>query len=106
LFDTNPAKRKDARKTFCQHIDNVISACYGPELIITHRCIDGDEKEQNKVDIPVKLFRERTSPIFDVLGTKIYVTKPVEALCIVLTVNKKSLPLTLLTKLYRDGKTV
>ena len=52
LFDTDAAKRKDARKTFCQHIDNVISACYGPDLSITHRCIDGDEIEQIKVDIP------------------------------------------------------
>ncbi len=59
MFDTDAANRKDAQKTFCQHIDNVISACYGPELIITHRCIDGDEKEQNKVDIPVNLFREK-----------------------------------------------
>ena len=45
LFDTDAAKRKDARKTFCQHINNVISACYGPELIIKHRCIDGDANE-------------------------------------------------------------
>jgi hypothetical protein len=26
LFDTDASKRKDAQKTFCQHIDNVISA--------------------------------------------------------------------------------
>ncbi len=45
LFDTDAAKRKDARKTFCQHIDNVISSCYGPGLSITHKCIDGDGNE-------------------------------------------------------------
>ncbi len=59
MFDTNAAKRKDARKTFCKHIDNVISAYYGPELIIKHRCIDGDAREQIKVDIPANLFREK-----------------------------------------------
>jgi hypothetical protein len=36
-------KRKDAQKAFCQHIDNVISASYEPDLSITHRCIDGDK---------------------------------------------------------------
>ncbi len=44
LFDMDATKRKDAQKIFCQHIDNVISACYGPDLSITHRCIDGNEK--------------------------------------------------------------
>jgi hypothetical protein len=64
LFDTDAAKRKDARKTFCQHIDNVISACYGPDLSITHRCIDGNEIEQIKVDIPENLFREKDPAVF------------------------------------------
>jgi hypothetical protein len=39
LFDTDATKRKDARITFCQHINNVISASYGPGLSIMHRCI-------------------------------------------------------------------
>ena len=43
LFDMDATKRKDAQKTFCQHIDNVISASYGPDLSIRHRCIDRDE---------------------------------------------------------------
>jgi hypothetical protein len=93
LFDTDATKRKNARKTFCQHIDNVISACYGPDLSITHRCIDGDENEQLKVDTPVQ-------------GTKNCMMKSREALCTVLTVNKPYLPLTLLTRHYKDGKTV
>jgi hypothetical protein len=59
LFDTDATKRKNAQKTFCQHIDNVISACYGPDLSITHRCIDGDENEQLKVDTPKNLFSEK-----------------------------------------------
>ena len=52
LFDRDATKRQDAQKTFCQHIDNVISACYGPDLSITHRCIDGNKNEQFKVDLP------------------------------------------------------
>jgi hypothetical protein len=58
LVDTDATKRKDAQKTFCHHIDNVISESYGPDLSITHRCIDGDEKEQLKIGIANKLFRE------------------------------------------------
>ena len=64
LFDTDAAKRKEARKTFCQHIDNVISACYGPGLSITHKCIDGNGNEQLKVDIPENLFREKDPSVF------------------------------------------
>ncbi len=59
LFDTDATKRKDARKTFCQHINNVISASYGPDLSITHRCIDRDENEQLKIGIANNLFREK-----------------------------------------------
>ncbi len=59
LFDTDATKRKDAQITFCQHIDNVISASYGPDLSIMHRCIDGDENEQLKIGIANNLFREK-----------------------------------------------
>jgi hypothetical protein len=52
LFETDATKRKNAQKTFCQHIDNVISTSYGPDLIITHKCIDDKENEPLKVDIP------------------------------------------------------
>jgi hypothetical protein len=59
LFDTDATKRKDAKKTCCQHINNVISASYEPDLRITHRCIDGDENKQLKIGIANKLFREK-----------------------------------------------
>jgi hypothetical protein len=59
LFDMDATKRKDAQKTFCKHIDNVISASYGPDLSITHRCIDRDENEQVKIGIADNLFREK-----------------------------------------------
>jgi hypothetical protein len=64
LFDTDATKRKNAQKTFCQHIDNVISACYEPDLSITHRCIDVDENEQIKVDTAKNLFREKDPTVF------------------------------------------
>ena len=64
LFDTDATKRKDAQKTFCKHIDNVISASYGPDLSITHRCIDREENEQLKIGIADNLFREKDATHF------------------------------------------
>ncbi len=48
---------------FCQHIDNVISASYGPDLNIIHKCIGGNENDQLKVDIPDNLFSEKDPTI-------------------------------------------
>jgi len=59
LFETDATKKKNAQKTFCQHIDNAISASYGPDLNIIHKCIDGNENEQLKVDICENLFGEK-----------------------------------------------
>ena len=64
LFDTDPTKRKDAPKTFFQHIDNVISASYGPDLSITHKCIVGDENEHLKIGCADKLFKEKDPTYF------------------------------------------
>jgi hypothetical protein len=57
-------KRKDAQKTFCKHIDNVISASYGPDLTITHRCTDRGKNEQLKIGIADNLFREKDATHF------------------------------------------
>jgi hypothetical protein len=59
LFDMDTTKRKDAQNTFCRHIDNVITASYGPYLSIMHICTDGDENEQLKIGIADKLFKEK-----------------------------------------------
>jgi hypothetical protein len=56
LFDMDATKRKDTQKTLCQHIDNVISASYGPDLSIMHRCIDRDENKQLENGIANILF--------------------------------------------------
>jgi hypothetical protein len=63
LFETDAIKRKNAQKTFCQHIDNVISASYGPDLIITHKCIENEEDEPLKVNIPENMFSEKEPTI-------------------------------------------
>ncbi len=42
-FHEDVTARDIARKTFCKHIDNVITASYGSEFRVTHKCI----KESN-----------------------------------------------------------
>ena len=57
--------KHQSQHQLCRHIDNVISACYGPwDLSITHRCIDGKKNEQPKVDIPCNQFREVNLTVF------------------------------------------
>ncbi len=101
-------KRKDAQIFFCQHTNNVLSASYGLDLSITHRCIDRDENEQLKIGIADNLFMEKDPTHFhcarhkelydEVKGGIMY--------CPDCTVNKPCLPSTLLTRLCKDGKTV
>ena len=75
LFDTNPTKRKDARKTFCQHNDNVISASYGSDLNITHKYIVGDENEHLKIICADKLFKEKDPTYFHCARNKEFYDK-------------------------------
>jgi hypothetical protein len=45
--------RHQSQHQLCRHIDNVISACYGPgDLSITHRCIDGKKMNNPKLIFP------------------------------------------------------
>ena len=44
LFDKNEDERAAARKEFCEYIDQVMSASYGPDLIVTHNCKEGTTK--------------------------------------------------------------
>ena len=44
LFDKDEGKRAAARKKFCAYIDQVMSASYGPDLIVTHNCKEGTTK--------------------------------------------------------------
>ncbi len=76
------------------------------DLSITIRCIDFKKNEQFKVDIPRNLFREVIQLFFVAQGTKICVMTSRGALCTVLNVNRPYLPLTLLTRQYKHGKTL
>ena len=45
--------KHQSQHQLCRHIDNVISACYGPgDLSITHRCIDGKKRNSSKLIFP------------------------------------------------------
>jgi hypothetical protein len=59
LYYKDATERYNAQKTFCQHINNLISASYGSDLCITHKCINGDENKQLKIDTANNLFRDK-----------------------------------------------
>ncbi len=64
LFHEDNTARDIARKTFCKHIDNVITASYGSESCITHKCVKESNNFINKQDIAEVLFQERDPCIF------------------------------------------
>ena len=51
LFHEDDTARDIARKTFCKHIDNVLTASYGSEFRITHKCVKESNDFINKQDI-------------------------------------------------------
>ncbi len=51
--------------TFCKHINNVLSASYGPDLCITHRFIDENQNEELKTNIAINLFKEKELCYFE-----------------------------------------
>jgi hypothetical protein len=88
LFHKDDTTRAEARNIFLKHIDNVISASYGSDLYVSHRCVDKDQNEELKIDIADNLLKEKIKLIFDVRGTKTCTTKLMEILCTVLSVTK------------------
>jgi len=64
LFHEDDTARDIARKTFCKHIDNVLTASYGSEFRITHKCVKESNDFINKQDIAEVLFQERDPYIF------------------------------------------
>jgi hypothetical protein len=64
LFHEGDTARDIARKTFCKHIDNVITASYGSEFRITHKCVKESNDFISKQDIAKVLFQERDPYIF------------------------------------------
>ncbi len=51
LFHEDKTTRDIPRKTFCKHIDNVITASYGSEFCITHKCVKESNDFISKQDI-------------------------------------------------------
>ncbi len=64
LFHEDDTIRDIARKTFCKQIDNVITAGYGSEFRITHKCVNEKNDLVNKQDMAEVLFQEQDPYIF------------------------------------------
>jgi hypothetical protein len=59
FFHKDDTTRVEARNIFLKHIDNVVSASYGSDLYISHRCVDKDQNKELKIDIANNLHREK-----------------------------------------------
>jgi len=64
LFDNNPSTMMEARKTFIEIVDSTITTSYGPQLFITHNCVDDKNQETTKVDTPENIFKEKDPDCF------------------------------------------
>ncbi len=104
LFHEDYTINDIARKTFCKQIDNVISAGYGSEFRITHKCVIKKNDLVNKQDMAEVLFQEQDPYFFDVHVTKNYVQTFKEDSCHALVVEKSSLHRILSTIVFKSGK--
>ncbi len=64
LFHKDTTARNIAQNILCKHIDNVLSASYGPALCITHRYIDENQKKELETNIANNLFKEKEACYF------------------------------------------
>jgi hypothetical protein len=64
LFHEDDTIRDIVRSTFCKQIDYVITAGYGSEFRITHKCVNKKNDLVNKQDMAEVLFQERDPYIF------------------------------------------
>jgi hypothetical protein len=64
LFHEDDTIRNIARKTFYKQIENVITASYGPEFRITHKCVNKKNDLVNKQDMAEVIFQEQDPYIF------------------------------------------
>jgi hypothetical protein len=64
LFHEDDTIRDSARKTFCKQIDNVITASYGSEFCITHKCVNEKNDLVNKQDMAEIIFQVEDPYIF------------------------------------------
>jgi hypothetical protein len=59
LFHEDSTIRDRARKTFCKQINNVITASYGAELIITHNRLNENNDVVHKQETVQNIFQEQ-----------------------------------------------
>ncbi len=59
LFHKDNKTRLEARDTFLKHTDDVISADYGSDQYISHRCVHKDKNEELKIYIANNLLKEK-----------------------------------------------
>ncbi len=64
MFHEDDTIRDIARNTSCKQIDNVITAGYGSEFCITHKCVNKKNDLVNKQDMVEVLFQEQDPYIF------------------------------------------
>ncbi len=64
LFHENVTIRDEARKTFCNQMDNVITVSYGEELCITHNCSNENNEVMFKQDTVQNIFQEQDPSTF------------------------------------------
>ncbi len=87
MFHKDDKTRLEARDTFLKHIDNVISADYGSDLYISHRCVHKDQNEELKMTLRTTCSKKKKKLILDVQDTKNCTMKLMEILCTVLNVT-------------------
>jgi hypothetical protein len=98
--------RNTARNIICKHIDTFVTASYGSEFCITHKCTNVNNDIVSKHDTPERNFKSRTQVIFVVQDKKNYAVKFKEKSCHALPVKKKLLHLTLVTNLSNSLKSI
>ncbi len=64
MFHEDVTIRDEARKTFCNQINNVITASYGEELFITHNCPNENNEVVFKQDTVQNIFQEQDPSTF------------------------------------------
>ena len=63
LFDKDPSVKREARHKFCAHVDEVMSASYGTDLKVTHKCMN-EGIEKHTTDFADEIYQDREPRIF------------------------------------------
>jgi hypothetical protein len=104
LFHEDHVARDIARRSFCKQIDNVLTASYGSELCIIHKCKKEGSGVINKQDIAEVLFEERDPYIFRRARHKELCVDIDGGLCHALIVKKSYLHQVLSTIVFKSGE--